>query len=65
MRPLEIAINRNRGLYLSIFENRQEPQPWNINNESKEEAEKVAIEDIKFYLKILIKEKYILYLAQY
>lgn len=65
LRPLEIAINRNRGLYLSIFENRQEPQPWNINNESKEEAEKVAIADIKFYLKILITEKYILYLAQY
>jgi len=65
LRPLEIAINRNRGLYLSIFENRQEPQPWNINNESKEEVEKVAIEDIKFYLKILITEKYILYLAQY
>lgn len=65
LRSLEIAINRNRGLYLSIFENRQEPQPWNINNESKEEAEKVAIEDIKFYLKILITEKYILYLAQY
>mgnify|MGYP003086386459 CR=1 FL=1 len=63
--PLEIAINRNRGLYLSIFENRQEPQPWNINIESKEEVEKVAIEDIKFYLKILITEKYILYLAQY
>ena len=65
LRPLEIAINRNRGLYLSIFENRQEPQPWNINIESKEEVEKVAIEDIKFYLKILITEKYILYLAQY
>ncbi|CAD0147153.1 protein of unknown function [Streptococcus thermophilus] len=60
LRPLEIAINRNRGLYLSIFENRQKPQPWNINNESKEE---VAIKDIKFYLKILITEKYILYLA--
>ncbi|WP_037613198.1 hypothetical protein [Streptococcus sp. OBRC6] len=63
LRPLEIAINRNRGLYLSIFENRQEPQPWNINNESKEEVEEVAIKDIKFYLKILITEKYILYLA--
>ena len=65
LRPLEIAINRNRGLYLSIFENRQEPQPWNINNESKEEVEEVAIKDIKFYLKILITEKYILYLATY
>lgn len=63
LRPLEIAINRNRGLYLSIFENRQKPQPWNINNESKEEVEEVAIKDIKFYLKILITEKYILYLA--
>lgn len=65
LRPLEIAINRNRGLYLSIFENRQEPQPWNINNDSKEEVEKVAIEDIRFYLKLLITEKYILYLARY
>lgn len=65
LRPLEIAINRNRGLYLSIFENRQEPQPWTMNNESKEEVEKVAIKDIKFYLKILITEKYILYLAKY
>ena len=65
LRPLEIAINRNRGLYLSIYENRQEPQTWNPNNKSKEEVEKVAIEDIKFYLKILITEKYILYLAQY
>lgn len=64
LRSLEIAINRNRGLYLSIFENRQEPQP-RINNESKEEVEKVAIKDIKFYLKILITEKYILYLAKY
>lgn len=65
LRPLEIAINRNRGLYLSIFENRQEPQPWTMNNESKEAVEKVAIKDIKFYLKILITEKYILYLAKY
>lgn len=65
LRPLEIAINRNRGLYLSIFENRQEPQPWTMSNESKEEVEKVAIKDIKFYLKILITEKYILYLAKY
>ena len=65
LRPLEIAINRNRGLYLSILENRQEPQPWNINIESKEEVEKVAIKDIKFYLKILLTEKYILYLAKY
>lgn len=65
LRPLEIAINRNRGLYLSIFENRQEPQPWNMYNESKEKVEEVAINDIKFYLKLLITEKYIIYLAKY
>lgn len=65
LRPLEIAINRNRGLYLSVFENRQEPQPWNMYNESKEKVEEVAIKDIKFYLKLLITEKYIIHLAKY
>ena len=62
LRPLEIAINRNRGLYLSIYENRQEPRPF-IYGESKEKFEEDAINDIKFYLKLLITEKYILYLA--
>ena len=65
LRPLEIAINRNRGLYLSIFENHHETQPWNVKNESKEEVEEVAIKDIKFYLKLLITEKYILNLTKY
>lgn len=64
LRPLEIAINRNRGLYLSIFENRQEPQPF-IYGESKEKFEEDAINDIKLYLKLLITEKYILHLARY
>lgn len=65
LRPLEAAINRNRGLYLSVFANRQEPQPWNINNESKEVVEENAIKDIKYYLKRLIAEKYIIYLTKY
>lgn len=65
LRPLGVAINRNRGLYLSVFANWQEPQPWNIKNESKEVVEENAIKDIKFYLKILITEKYTLYLATY
>lgn len=65
LRPLEVAINRNRGLYLSVFANRQEPQPWNINNESKEVVEENAIKDIKYYLKRLIAEKYIIYLTKY
>lgn len=65
LRPLEVAINRNRGLYLSVFANRQEPQPWNINNESKEVVEENAIKDIKYYLKRLIAEKYIIYLIKY
>ena len=65
LRPLEVAINRNRGLYLSVFANRQEPQHWNINNESKEVVEENAIKDIKYYLKRLIAEKYIIYLTKY
>ncbi|HGA1528885.1 TPA: hypothetical protein ACIRLL_002104, partial [Streptococcus suis] len=65
LRPLEIAINRNRGLYLSVFANRQEPHPWNINNESKEVVEENALKDIKYYLKRLIAEKYIVYLTKY
>lgn len=65
LRPLEVAINRNRGLYLSVFANRQKPQPWNINNESKEVVEENAIKDIKYYLKRLIVEKYIIYLTKY
>lgn len=64
LRPLEIAINRNRGLYLSIYENRKEAQPF-IYSESKEKFEEDAINDIKFYLKLLITEKYILHLAKY
>ena len=66
MRPLEIAINRNRGLYLSIFENRQEPKPFdNPTTEGKLVAEEQAISDLKYYLKLLIAEKYIIYLAKY
>lgn len=65
LRPLEVAINRNRGLYSSVFANRQEPQHWNINNESKEVVEENAIKDIKYYLKRLIAEKYIIYLTKY
>ena len=65
LRPLEVTINRNRGLYLSVFANRQEPQPWNINNESKEVIEANAIKNIKYYLKRLIAEKYIIYLTKY
>ena len=66
LRPLEIAINRNRGLYLSIFENRQEPKPFdNPTTEGKLVAEEQAISDLKYYLKLLIAEKYIIYLAKY
>ena len=64
LRPLEIAINRNRGLYLSIYENMQEPKPF-IYGESKEKFEEDAINDIKFFLKLLITEKYILHLAKF
>ena len=63
LRPLEIAINRNRGLYLSIYENRKKPQPFIYGD--KEKFEEDAINDIKFYLKLLITEKYILHLAKY
>ena len=66
LRPLEIAINRNRGLYLSIFENRQEPKPFdNPTTEGKLVAEEQAISDLKYYLKLLIAEKYIIYLAKH
>lgn len=66
MRPLEIAINRNRGLYLSIFENGQEPKPFdNLTTEGKLVAEEQAISDLKYYLKLLIAEKYIIYLAKH
>ena len=66
MRPLEIAINRNRGLYLSIFENRQEPKPFdNPTTEGKLVAEEQAISDLKYYLKLLIAEKYIIHLAKH
>ena len=66
LRPLEIAINRNRGLYLSIFENGQEPKPFdNLTTEGKLVAEEQAISDLKYYLKLLIAEKYIIYLAKH
>ncbi|MBO4107939.1 hypothetical protein [Streptococcus suis] len=66
LRPLEIAINRNRGLYLSIFENRQEPKPFdNPTTEGKLVVEEQAISDLKYYLKLLIAEKYIIYLAKH
>ncbi|EIF40444.1 MULTISPECIES: hypothetical protein [unclassified Streptococcus] len=66
LRPLEIAINRNRGLYLSIFENGQEPKPFdNLTTEEKLVAEEQAISDLKYYLKLLIAEKYIIYLAKH
>ena len=66
LRPLEIAVNRNRGLYLSIFENRQEPKPFdNPTTEGKLVAEEQAISDLKYYLKLLIAEKYIIYLAKH
>ena len=66
LRPLEFAINRNRGLYLSIFENRQEPKPFdNPTTEGKLVAEEQAISDLKYYLKLLIAEKYIIYLAKH
>lgn len=66
LRPLEIAINRNRGLYLSIFENRQESKPFdNPTTEGKLVAEEQAISDLKYYLKLLIAEKYIIYLAKH
>lgn len=61
LRPLEIAINRNRGLYLSIYENRKKTQLFIYDD--KEKFEEDAINDIKFYLKLLITEKYILHLA--
>ncbi|WP_244491696.1 hypothetical protein [Streptococcus timonensis] len=66
LRPLEIAINRNRGLYLSIFENGQEPKPFdNPTTEGKLVTEEQAISDLKYYLKLLIAEKYIIYLAKH
>ena len=66
LRPLEIAINRNRGLYLSIFENGQEPKSFdNLTTEGKLVAEEQAISDLKYYLKLLIAEKYIIYLAKH
>lgn len=66
LRPLEIAINRNRGLYLSIFENGQEPKSFdNPTTEGKLVAEEQAISDLKYYLKLLIAEKYIIYLAKH
>lgn len=61
--PLVIAINRNRGLYISIFDNKQVSKQSCINNEEKETLEEGAIKNIEFYMKRLIAEKYITYLA--
>ena len=61
--PLVIAINRNRGLYISIFDNKQVSKQSCINDEKKEKLEEGAIKNIKFYMKRLIAEKYITYLA--
>lgn len=61
--PLAITINRNRGLYKPILDNKQELTQRFINNGEKETIEKDSIKRIKYYLKILIAEKYIMFLA--
>lgn len=64
LRPLQIAINRNRGLYISTFKNSQEMKLWFIEYENKEIAESEAVRSIKHYLKRLITEKYIIDLVE-
>lgn len=64
LRPLQIAINRNRGLYISTFKNSQKMQLWFVEYENKEVAESEAIRSVKYYLKRLITEKYIMDLVE-
>lgn len=62
--PLEIVINRNRGIYTTLFNNIQETEvSIAFTKEDLDRMEKKAMEDVKCYLKRLIVEKYIINLS--
>ena len=54
LRPLQILINRNRGLYRSVYANSR-----SVNYSTIEDAERSATQALKIYLKRLIVERYI------